>query len=103
MNINLLFKQLTTNREFVNKAIPFLKEEYFEEKVEKAIFRYVAEFIDEYNTLPNEDVIEYCAGKDSSLSEEDLKDLIRLWEGIKAEPCGWEYSRETRLRSLPLK
>lgn len=85
MNIKLLLKQLTTNREYVNKVLPFIREDYFEEKVEKAIFRYIANFINEYNTLPTENVIEYEASKDTSLNEDDLKDLIRLWEDIQKE------------------
>lgn len=85
MNIKLLLKQLTTNREYVNKVLPFIREDYFEEKVEKAIFRYIANFINEYNTLPTENVIEYEASKDTSLNEDDLKDLIRLWEDIQQE------------------
>ena len=85
MNIKLLLKQLTTNREYVNKVLPFIREDYFEEKVEKAIFRYIANFITEYNTLPTEDVIEYEASKDTSLNEDDLKELIRLWEDIQKE------------------
>ena len=85
MNIKLLLKQLTTNREYVNKVLPFIREDYFEEKVEKAIFRYIANFINEYNTLPTENVIEYEASKDTSLNEDDLKELIRLWEDIQKE------------------
>ncbi len=85
MNIKLLLKQLTTNREYVNKVLPFIREDYFEEKVEKAIFRYIANFINEYNTLPTENVIEYEASKDTSLNEDDLKELIRLWEDIQQE------------------
>lgn len=83
MNTKLLLNQLLNNREYVNKVLPFLKEEYFETKVEQSIYRYISEFINEYNTLPTENVIEYSADKDGSLSEQDIKDLITLWEEIK--------------------
>ena len=61
MNTKLALHCLTTNRDYVNKVIPFIKPEYFEDKLEQRIFNYISSFVTEYNTLPNESVIEYEA------------------------------------------
>ena len=86
MNIKLILRQLTTNREYVNRVLPFLKVEYFQDKLEQAAFRYISEFINKYNELPAENVIEYDASRDDSLTEDDLQDLVRLWQGVMEEP-----------------
>ena len=85
MNTNLILKQLTTNREYVNRVLPFLKVEYFQDKLEQAAFRYISEFISKYNELPAENVIEYDASRDDSLTEDDLQDLVKLWQGVMEE------------------
>ena len=85
MNTNLILKQLTTNREYVNRVLPFLKVEYFQDKLEQAAFRYISEFINKYNELPAENVIEYDASRDNSLTEDDLQDLVKLWQGVMEE------------------
>lgn len=85
MNIKLILKQLTTNREYVNRVLPFLKVEYFPDKLEQAAFRYISEFINKYNELPAENVIEYDASRDDSLTEDDLQYLVKLWQGVMEE------------------
>ena len=85
MNINLILKQLISNREYVNRVLPFLKVEYFSDKLEQAAFRYISEFINKYNELPAENVIEYDASRDDSLTEDDLQSLVKLWQNVMEE------------------
>jgi len=73
---------LIKNKTYVNKVLPFLKSEYFEDNLEKSIFKYISEFITEYNTLPSDDVIEYYAAKDIKLTDDDLKEISSLWNEI---------------------
>ena len=53
--------------------------------MEQAAFRYISEFINQYNELPAENVIEYDASRDDSLTEDDLQDLVKLWQDVMAE------------------
>lgn len=83
MNTKLALYHLATNREYVNKTIPFMKEEYFEDKLEQRIFAYISEYVAEYNNLPNESVIEYQASQDRKLNDNELNDIALLWGEIK--------------------
>ena len=83
MNTQLIFKQLFSDKEYLNKVLPFLKEEYFESKVEQALFRYVSTFVTKYNKLANESVVEYLATNDSSLHPDDLDELSVYWDSIQ--------------------
>ena len=82
MNTKLILNSLIKNKTYVNKVLPFLKSEYFEDNLEKSIFKYISEFITEYNTLPSDDVIEYYAAKDIKLTDDDLKEISSLWNEI---------------------
>ena len=82
MNTKLILNNLIKNKTYVNKVLPFLKQNYFEDKLEKAIYNYISNFITEYNSLPTDDVVEYYAGKDTSLSDDELKELSVLWKDI---------------------
>lgn len=82
MNTKLILNSLIKNKTYVNKVLPFLKSEYFEDNLEKSIFKYISEFITEYNTLPSDDVIEYYAAKDIKLTDDGLKEISSLWNEI---------------------
>ena len=82
MNTKLILNSLIKNKSYVNKTLPFLKQEYFEDKLEKSIYSYISKFITEYNTLPSDDVVEYYAGKDNTLSDDELKELSSVWNDI---------------------
>ena len=82
MNTKLILNSLIKNKTYVNKVLPFLKSEYFEDNLEKSIFKYISEFITEYSTLPSDDVIEYYAAKDTKLTDDDLKEISSLWNEI---------------------
>jgi replicative DNA helicase len=82
MNTKLILNNLIKNKTYVNKVLPFLKQEYFEEKLEKSIFNYISSFVTEYGTLPTDNVVEYYASKDTKLNDEELADLISLWNEV---------------------
>ena len=83
MNTKLALYSLTNNRDYVNKVLPFIKPEYFEDKLEQRIFNYISSFVTEYNTLPNESVIEYEASQDKKLNDKELEELGELWNEIQ--------------------
>lgn len=85
MNTHLILSNLINNHEYVSKVFPFLKPEYFEDKAERSIFTYISKYITEYNALPNESVIEHYASNDNQLTEDDLKNIIDVWNKVLAQ------------------
>lgn len=82
MNTKLILNNLIKNKSYVSKVMPFLKEDYFEERLEKTIFSYISSFITEYGTLPTDDVVEYYAGRDTNLSDDDFSNIGNAWNEI---------------------
>tara|TARA_E500000178_G_scaffold320968_1_gene344485 strand:- start:622 stop:1974 length:1353 start_codon:yes stop_codon:yes gene_type:complete len=82
MNTKLILNQLIKNKSYVSKTLPFIIKDYFEDPLEKAVFTYIENFITEYNTLPSDDVIEYYAGQDNNLRDDELQEMSSLWKEI---------------------
>ena len=49
----LILNQLCTNEEYTRRALPFLKDEYFE-RGERLLFAVLSHFVNKYNTVPTE-------------------------------------------------
>jgi replicative DNA helicase len=53
----LILENLLSNEPYVRRVLPFIKEEYFQERTDKAIFRSIQSFFTDYNTLPTVDAL----------------------------------------------
>lgn len=87
----VIIQNLIYNENFMRKAIPFLKRDYFTDTTEQKLFEYIKNFIDEYNTVPNLDILIVSAQNDKQLNEEHYKtvtDYIVSLENTET-PIGW--------------
>lgn len=75
----LILNQLCTNEEFTRRALPFLKDEYFE-RGEKLLFAVVKHFIDKYNTIPTETALKLELQKIPNVSNEVLESVSRAYK-----------------------
>ena len=48
----MIFSNLIHNEEYTRKTLPFLKEEYFQDSVDRKIFDLIKEYVDKYNKSP---------------------------------------------------
>ena len=53
----LLLSNLTLNDGFARKVIPFIKEEYFKEQADKAIFKVIYDYVQKYTSFPSKEAI----------------------------------------------
>ncbi len=68
---SLFFKE-----EYTRKVLPFIKEEYFGNRVEQLLYGEVFKFVTKYNNLPTKDSILIELGQRRDINEEEL-DLIK--------------------------
>lgn len=84
---NIVLESLTNSEQFVQKAFPYLKEEYFEESFQKYIFRVQRNFLENHHTLPNRDTILIDIEKEKGVTENIYNDVLELteeWDETKA-------------------
>ena len=64
-----------SDEDYTRKIIPFLRDEYFHDSSERKLFSYMSAFINKYNSLPTIEAIEIAAQNDTSVNENDFKNL----------------------------
>ena len=83
-----ILRNFLYDEDYSRKALPFIKDEYFQERTEKIVFQEIAQFIIEYNNLPTKEVITIeIDGRDDISDEEEskCKDLIASFHDEKVE------------------
>jgi len=69
---------LVKNEEYSRKVIPFIKEEYFSDRVERKAFETIRDFMQKYHKSPTKDAVIISLGEDPSLSESEYKESKTL-------------------------
>ena len=72
-----ILKSLINDEEYARKVIPFIVDDYFEEVSHKVVFEEVRDFLEQYDKVPNKEVLHVEIEKRSDLSEDVFK-LVRL-------------------------
>ena len=83
-----IISSLFYREEYTRKVLPFIKEEYFGNRVEQLLFGEIFKFVEKYNNLPTKDaiLIEFNSRKD--INEEELnhiKDYVNSIENTEAD------------------
>ena len=53
-----ILSNLVHNEEYTRKVIPFLRQDYFSDHVEKTIFRSILDYVEKYNNTPSLEAID---------------------------------------------
>ncbi len=78
----LILSNLVQNDRYMRKALPFLKEDYFSDRVERKVFTLISDFVAKYNQPPNKDALDICLDNASGLSESEFKDARSIVRDI---------------------
>jgi len=77
-----ILASLVQDEEFTRKVLPFLKEEYFSDRVERKVFREIQEFVGKYNSLPTRDALSICVSEIGDFTESDFRDAKDIMSSI---------------------
>lgn len=82
----VILSNLFTNENFMRRALPFLKAEYFQDSAEKVVYKHIDKFIGTYNSCPTKEAIDLAIQDDPSVGEEVFKEVQDLFADIGDEP-----------------
>lgn len=71
----LVLANLITNEDYCRKVIPFLKSEYFHDKIEGNIFKLIDHYLKKYNKLPSKLALVCDADKVPNLTDDEYTNL----------------------------
>jgi len=85
----LILKNLIFDETYCRRVLPFVKEEYFTDEVEKTLFLKISSFILKYDSLPTKEALLISVSNDDKLTEyveTALKEIITAFEPSVVEP-----------------
>jgi len=71
----IILSKMFSDEDYTRKIIPFLRDEYFHDSSERKLFNYMNAFIVKYNSLPTIEAIEIAAQNDTTVNENEFKNL----------------------------
>ena len=72
---NTIINSLFFNEDYTRKVLPFIKDEYFGNRVEQLLFGEIFKFVEKYNNLPTKDAILIELNSRKDINEEELNHL----------------------------
>ena len=92
---NLVIKNLLLDEEYVRKAMPFIKAEYFSELLEKNLYNIINKYFTEYNALPTKEALEIEVGQLGNISDEQHRQTIQYIRDIDDEKSEYDWILDT--------
>lgn len=90
---NTILESLLKNDDYVFAALPYLKEEYFEDNYQRLTFRVIKKFIEKHQARPDQDVILIDVEKEQNVSDDDYNAIVELTQSWIDKPVnktlGW--------------
>jgi len=81
----MILNNLLFNEEYLRKVLPFLKEGYFGDRITKATFKLVNEYVEKYNKPPSPTALRIEADSITGMSDEDVHEIKNLVSELKEE------------------
>jgi len=79
-----ILRTLVFDDEYLRKVIPFLKSEYFSDRIERTLFDEIASFTQTYNNSPTIEAIELAVKERRNLSNDEVQKCSEYLEEIRA-------------------
>lgn len=68
-----ILRNLITNEDYLRKALPFLKDEYFTDRSEKAIFNEIISFTNAYNSTPSVEALTLAIKEKRNFTNDEVE------------------------------
>ena len=88
-------RNLIHNEEYCRKVLPFIKEEYFVDRLEKLLFTEIYKFVNKYNNLPTKESLSIEINTNKGITEDEYKKLTGIIAELTPEPINLDWLVET--------
>lgn len=82
---NVIFGQLLNNEQYGRAVIPYIKPDYFANKLDKNLFVLIQRYLDQFNAFPNKQTLAIEAQRDLAvpLSDDEFTELLTKIDNIE--------------------
>ena len=85
-----ILSNLIYNEDYARKVIPFIKEEYFQDSIEKVIFKTIWQYADQYKSAATVSALAIELQK-ATLNDEHYKTALEYLESLEKDEVGLEW------------
>ena len=90
-----ILNNLIHDEEYTRKVIPFIEEDYFEERSDKVVFEEIATFLKAYDSLPSKEVLQIEVGKRTDLTQDEFQSTEQLINALGKSEYEQEWVYDT--------
>jgi len=87
--------QFVTNEKYARKVLPFMKRDYFSDKIERIIFEEIIKFVDKYNKIPTQTSLEIEVQGRKDLNEEEYKRVVAVIQTLSSTDVDFDWLVDT--------
>ena len=91
----LVIKNLLLDEEYVRKAMPFIKSDYFAEFTGKKLFEVVSKYFTEYSAIPTKEALVIEVGQLDGISDDQHNDILKSISNIDTDKSEFEWILDT--------
>ena len=88
-------KNLIHNEEYCRKVLPFIKEEYFTDRLEKLLFSEISKFVIKYNNLPTKESLSIEINSNRNINEDEYKKITDIISTLNPDAINLDWLVET--------
>ena len=90
-----ILKHLVNDEDYARRTLPYLKDEYFSDRIEKRVYTEIDKFIHKYNNLPSKEALTIELDQANNLNDDDFSACSKLIGELDAEQVDKEWLIET--------
>ena len=90
-----ILNNLIHDEEYTRKVIPFIEEDYFEERSDKIVFEEIATFLKAYDSLPSKEVLQIEVSKRTDLTQDEFQSTEQLINALGKSEYEQEWVYDT--------
>ena len=87
--------QLVTNEQYARKVLPFMKGDYFADRIERTVFEEITKFVDKYNKIPTQTSLEIEVSGRKDLNEEEFKKVVAVIQTLESTDVDFDWLVDT--------
>ncbi len=88
-------RNLIHNEEYSRKVLPFIKEDYFSDRLEKLLFKEIYKFITKFNALPTKEALSIEINDSKDINEDEYKKITDIIATLNPEKINLDWLVET--------
>ena len=90
-----ILSNLLHDEVYARKVLPFIRDEYFEERTDRVVFQQIAEYVKAYDGLPTREVLHIEAEKRDDLTQDEFSLVENLIDALHESTSERAWAQDT--------